>query len=209
MTLVVPRLLGDDEHMKRVMLLAALAACGGGDDSSATTDAATDGVATDAAIDAPPGGGFTLSSPMLAPGAMFAAENTCNGANTSPQLAWTPGPAGTLSYAVVLTDKSNNLTHWVIYDIPASATGLPANVEKVYAPTNVAGAHQTTSYQSTVRGYLGPCPPVEHTYELVVHALDAATLPGADMTTSRAIAIATIDQHRLGMAALSGTYKQP
>jgi phosphatidylethanolamine-binding protein (PEBP) family uncharacterized protein len=119
---------------------------------------------------------------------------------------------GALSYAVVLTDKSfNNLVHWVIYDVPASATGLPAAVEKTYAPTNVMGAHQTTSYQSTARGYLGPCPPIgggPHTYEFAVYGVDVATLPGASMTTTRPEAVALIMQHMKAKATLTGTYER-
>ena len=61
-----------------------------------------------------------------------------------------------------------------------------------------------------MRGYLGPCPPVLHTYEFAVHALDVATLPGAMMNTNRAQAIAIIDMHRIGMPALlTGMYMQP
>lgn len=142
--------------MKRIVLVL-LAACGGGSDPKAT-DAAIDGTTVDAAVDAPPAGAFTVTSPMLAAGALFDAANTCDGANTSPQLVWTAGPTGTMSYAVVFTDKTNALIHWIIYDIPASATGLPADVQKAYMPSNVTGAKQTLSYQN-VRGYLGPCPP--------------------------------------------------
>ena len=189
----------------RAWVLVVVAACGGGD-SNPAVDAAIDGKSIDAAPDAPAGGSFALASPMLAPNATFDAANTCNGANTSPQLTWTSPPAGTLGYAVVLTDKTINLVHWVIYDVPGSATGLPANVDKLYMPANVAGAHQTTSYQAATRGYLGPCPPSPHTYEFVVHALDVAALPGATMATTRDQAIAIINQHRLGMASLVGMY---
>ncbi len=194
--------------MKRIALVV-LVGCGGGSDSPAV-DAATDGTTSiDAAIDAPMQGSFAVSSPMLAPGAMFNAANTCNGANTSPQLVWTAGPAGTLSYSVVFTDKSNNLIHWIIYDIPASATGLPANVEKTYMPANVAGAKQPVSFQAAVRGYLGPCPPNLHTYEFVVYAMNVATLPGATMASTRAQLEPIIKANDIGMAALSGTYQQP
>jgi Raf kinase inhibitor-like YbhB/YbcL family protein len=195
--------------MKR-LLFGLLAACGGSG-SDTPTDAATDGTAiVDSAVDAPPSGSIALTSPTITMGAMFPAMHTCTGpGNTSPQLTWTAGPAGTLSYAVIFTDKSNNLIHWIIYDIPASATGLPANVQKAYAPNNVTGAKQTDSYQAGMRGYLGPCPPNQHTYELVVYALDVATLPGVTMASTRADVSPVILQHDLAMGALSGTYKQP
>src|SRR5262245_14110296 len=129
--------------MKRLAFLLLVASCGG-NDNPGQVDAAVDGPGTtpDSAVDAPPNmGAFTLTSPVLTEGATIMAVNACTGANTSPQLDWSGNNMNAMSYAVVLTDKSNNLVHWVIYDIPGSATGLPANVEKVYAPTNVAGAH--------------------------------------------------------------------
>lgn len=193
----------------RSLVLGLLVACGGGG-STNPSDAPglqDTGVGDTIGVDVL-GGSFALSSPMLAPNAAFDPANTCTGVDTSPQLDWQNAPAGTQSFAVVLTDKSNNLTHWVIYDIPAAATGLPANVEKAFAPTNVAGAHQTTSFQANVRGYLGPCPPVQHTYEFAVFAINAATLPGATMQTTRAQATAAIAANQLGTATLTGTYQQ-
>ena len=196
--------------MRPILLFALLAACGG--ESAPAIDAP--GNEVDApGIDAPgpdaPAGAFAITSPMLVEGASFDAANTCNGANTSPQLDWAGAPAGAQSFAIVFTDKSNNLIHWVIYDIPVAATGLPANVEKVFEPANVPGAHQTTSFAGGVRGYLGPCPPSLHTYEFALFAIDAATLPGATMQTNRGEAKALIDQNQLGTATLTGTYVQP
>jgi phosphatidylethanolamine-binding protein (PEBP) family uncharacterized protein len=80
-----------------------------------------------------------------------------------------------------------------------------------YQPPSVAGARQTTSFDNATRGYLGPCPPKPstHTYELALHALDVATLPTADLTTTRAQAVALIAAHELGVAKLTGTYSQP
>jgi Raf kinase inhibitor-like YbhB/YbcL family protein len=202
--------------MKRFAFLLLVAACGGDDSSSSQNDAAVDGAGsntTDAApnIDAPSGGLFTLTSPVLTEGATIMAVNTCDGANSSPMLAWTGNAIGALSFAVVLTDKSNNLVHWVIYDIPASAAGLPAAVEKTYAPASVQGAHQTASYQATTRGYLGPCPPTNggaHTYEFAAYGIDVATLPGTSMMTDRPTAVALITQHMTAKATLTGMYER-
>ena len=195
--------------MKRLAIAFLVASCGGDDSTPAQGDAAVDGAtAVDASVDAPSQGTFTLTSPMLAPSAAIAMANTCDGANTSPELTWTGNAMGALSYAVVFTDTNNDLVHWVIYDIPATATGLPANVQKAYAPNNVAGAHQTQSYQA-VRGYLGPCPPAQdgaHIYEFAVYGLDVATLPGTTMATTRAQAVPLILQHQTAKATLTGMY---
>ena len=191
----------------RSFLLASvvLAACSS-NGKPAEIDAAviSDGpIGVDVPVDAL---GLTLSSPVLTEGGVIDPQYSCAGANTSPQLSWSGSAAGTLSYAVVLTDKSNNLVHAAIYDIAASATGLPANVEKAYAPTNVAGAHQPLAYDNATRGYLGPCPGTQHTYEFALYALDVATLPGASTTTTRAQAVALIQMHDLASSTLTGTY---
>ena len=195
--------------MKRLAMLLVVVGCGGDDNPNpGQADASID-----SPVDSQGGIGdsmrlFTLTSPMLTEGAAIAAANTCDGANTSPQLEWSGNAMNAQSYAIVFTDTSNMLVHWVIYDIPASATGLPANVEKVYAPTNVPGAHQTASYQATVRGYLGPCPPAgpPHVYEFAVYGLNVATLPGTSMTTTRAQAVPMIMQYMTARATLTGMY---
>jgi len=183
-----------------------LTGCGGGD--SAKPDAASK------IPDAPPAGGLTLTSSAFAEGGAIPIASTCKdpaNVNSSPQLSWTGAPSGTMSFAVVLTDLSLTppLVHWVIYDIPASATGLPANVEKAYAPANVAGTHQTASYDNQTRGYLGPCPPAKHTYQFEVYALLAATLPGTTMQTTRNEAVPTITALEIAHATLKGTFTPP
>lgn len=192
-----------------VLLVTGCGSSGGGGDDTVDHDAAVDSPKADAEGTDAPETTFTLTSPSLTEGGVFDAAFTCNGANTSPQLVWSNPPAGTLGFAVELVDKTFPLIHWVIYDIPGSATGLPAGVEKVYAPTNVSGAHQTLGYNNTTRGYLGPCPPDTHTYEFQVYALDVATLPGTSMSTTRMTADTAIKAHDLGSAILSGTYTPP
>ncbi|MGE0401892.1 MAG: YbhB/YbcL family Raf kinase inhibitor-like protein [Kofleriaceae bacterium] len=131
--------------------------------------------------------------------------------NQSPALAWTNPPAGTMSFALVFTDIFNPQSpflHSVMFDIPATVTELPANVEKAYAPTNVPGAHQTLGYNGSTRGYLGPCPQNgNHIYEFAIYALPTATLAGATMTTSLMSAATMIKANNLGVAKLTGTHQ--
>lgn len=190
--------------MKHILLLGlVLAGCSS--NSAKTVDAAAqDGAASDT-----PGASLAVTSSAFTEGRTIPVVDTCSGANTSPPLAWTGAPGGTLSFAVVLTDLSITLTHWVIYDISATTTGLPASVENVYAPNNVAGAHQTVSVHAPTVGYYGPCPsrpPPVHTYQFAVYALDTATLPGVSAQSTPQEAIAEIQAHRLGSGTLTGTY---
>jgi len=183
--------------MQRLLWLGALAACG--DNPAATPPDANyphDGFPAS----------FSITSPTLADGNQFPDAHTCRGSNTSPQLDWTGGPPAQ-SFAVVMVNVSYfDQAHWMIYDIPATATGLPASVERTYAPARVAGAHQTTSYEPGVYGYLGPCSQFQDTYRFSVYALDVAALPGVTDATSIDDAIAALEPHELGSAGLIGGF---
>ncbi len=196
----------------RAMLLFLVACTGSAPASQGAVDAAA--ARPDAPAgprDAPPPGAFALTSAMLTDAGNFPAANTCDGANTAPAFAWVNPPANTLSFALVLTDTSITLTHAVTYDIPATATALPAALAKIYAPADPAGTHQAPSISNTP-GYSGPCPPqgqAAHVYEFTLYALDVATLPGTDMTTSRDTLTPLIAQHMLGKVTLTSSYKRP
>jgi Raf kinase inhibitor-like YbhB/YbcL family protein len=167
----------------------------------------TDGSTGDGRSDAPTGdGGMTLTSTGFTEGAMILSDFTCAGTNVSPPLQWTPGPPGTLSYAVIFTDRSPPpLIHSIIYDIPASVTSLPMNVEKVANPTVPAGAKQVRGYDNSTYGYLGPCPNgALHNYEFSVRAIDVAALPGVMTTSTRAVVEPVINMHTLASGLLNG-----
>lgn len=200
--------------MRALLPLLLLAACGDDGGSSITADAPSGDVdaatSGDAGTDAPPAGTMTLTSTAYAEGGVIPSAQACvgkGGMNKSPPLAFGGAPAGTQSFAVVLTDKTNNLVHSAIYDIPAATLALPADVDKVYAPPDVAGAHQTASY-SGLRGYDGPCPPNTHTYQLKLYALSTATVPGATMATTKE-QLVTLLATNLGSATLTATFTPP
>lgn len=199
----------------------ALVACGGGSGDDTADDTGDDTGDDTADVDAPAGapdaphadaaeGQITLTSTAFSEGDVIPVDNSCHGDDLSPELTWSGGPVAQ-SYAVVFTDISDDtpFIHSVIYDIDGSATGLPADVDKVYAPPDVPGAHQTLAYDGSTRGYRGPCPGKMHTYEFRVYALDEATLPGATMTTSRTQAVGLIQAHDLADGVLTGTFTPP
>lgn len=174
---------------------------GGGSTSGATSSTASGSSSSTGGMAA-----FALTSTGFTEGMPIPPKYACAGANGSPDLTWTPGPTGTLSYAVVLTDKSNNLLHWVIWDIPGATTSLPASVENKANPADPAGSKQVKSYDNKTFGYLGPCPPNMHTYEFAVFALDVATLPNVTTASTRAQVDAEILKHDLATTTLTGTY---
>ena len=76
---------------------------------------------------------LTLKSPAFTNGGEIPAVHTCEGKDASPALEWSGVPAGAKSLALVVDDpdapdpKAPRMTwvHWVLYDIPADAKGLP------------------------------------------------------------------------------------
>jgi phosphatidylethanolamine-binding protein (PEBP) family uncharacterized protein len=117
-----------------------------------------------------------------------------------------------MSYAIVFTDKSNGLVHSGIYDIPATITSLPMNVEKVAMPSNVPGAKQVQPYSTKVapNGYAGPCPgPTEHTYEFMLYAVGITPLPGITTSQKGADLVTALQPHDLATTTLTGKAKTP
>ncbi|MET0343179.1 MAG: YbhB/YbcL family Raf kinase inhibitor-like protein, partial [Polyangiales bacterium] len=155
------------------------------------------GVRTSDASTAP----FALTSSVVKDGELLPNGARCKG--ESPPLTWTPGPAGTKSYALVFQDLVNNYYHWVIYDIPATERGLPGNVQKVAAPAVPSGAKQAPNY-SGARAYDGPCFPIggERAYAFKVYALDVATLPAVTGNAAAGF-VSAIEAHDLASATLN------
>jgi hypothetical protein len=126
---------------------------------------------------------MTVTSPTMKTGETMPRDYTPDGKNLSPPLQWTDVPAGTRSFAVFCEDHAVGnpppFVHWVIYNIPGTATGLPEGLPIDPAapmPAAIAGATQGLSGFGRARAiYRGPAPPPgkPHQYRFVVYALNA------------------------------------
>jgi Raf kinase inhibitor-like YbhB/YbcL family protein len=135
------------------------------------------------------GGAFELTSTVVENDAMLPAMYRCaslfGDPGPSPPLAWTAGPAGTMSYTLVFKDTSPAGTlgmgtfHWVIKNIPMATAMLPMQVAIGAMPANVAGATQVTNGISDV-GYRGPCGGMND-YTFTLYAVNKASI---DATTA-------------------------
>ncbi|MEJ7729673.1 MAG: YbhB/YbcL family Raf kinase inhibitor-like protein [Polyangiaceae bacterium] len=152
---------------------------------------------------------FSIGSPAFGDGEMIPEVHEClsgGGDNVSPQLTWTPGPAGTMSYAVIMRylDFRGGFLHWVIWDIPASALGLPQGVEGVFEPDDPAGAKQAPFNANTI-GYYGPCSPQStNTYQFTVYAIPTVTLDGLDDNSTKMEAATVIEGAAIASVAFAG-----
>jgi len=155
-------------------------------------------------------GAFALTSPAFTDGGKLptsAAYNLmgCGGNNVAPVLNWTGAPNGTKSYAVTMHDPDAKAPggwwHWVVFNIPATATGLDAAKNAM-----VPWVDGTTSFKA--RGYGGPCPPpgAPHHYNFIIYALDAPTLSGVSGNTTGPELLQAMQGHVLGKTELTGMY---
>jgi Raf kinase inhibitor-like YbhB/YbcL family protein len=134
--------------------------------------------------------GFSLHSSDIKDGkfsnAQFLSKSYgfgCSGGNISPQLSWKNVPAGTKSFVLTIYDRDAptgfGWVHWVVANIPASVTSLPAGITS--DGRNLPSGALQTRTDFGVPGYGGPCPPPgsEHRYEITLIALSIAKLPSA------------------------------
>ncbi len=158
--------------------------------------------------------------------------------NVNIGVRWTAGPEGTQSYALVMVDEDvpvdfsnankENVTlpasqprrpfyHWVLTNIPANVTAIPAGAEsnstqpKTPGKTSygVAAINDYSSGDVVHGGYDGPCPPWNderlHHYYIRVYALDVPTIQGVEKMEGSE-AMKAIEPHIIASGQLVGTY---
>ncbi len=141
--------------------------------------------------------------------------NTAYGDNVSIDLSWSNLPEGTVQLALVCDDPvvpmPSPFVHWVAYNIPATAPGLPAGMSTDSVVTGVAGLEGMINGVNGLRrtGYFGPRPPVDgklHAYHYRLYALDAAL--DLEEGLNKEQLLEAIDGHVLGTGMLMGHYER-
>ena len=154
---------------------------------------------------------LALTSPVFNQDGAIPKLYTCQDKNISPALAWSGLPAGTKSLALIVDDPDApdpaapkmTWVHWVLYNIPTSATGLAEAVAPAALPSGTREG--TNDWKRT--GYGGPCPPIgRHRYFHKLYALDTV-LPDLKLPTKTALEKA-MQGHVLAKVELMGTYQK-
>src|SRR5262245_7172121 len=134
------------------------------------------------------GGGLVtiaVTSTSFADGAEIPAKYT-GAQGVSPQLSWSGAPAATAAYVLIMHDVDvaipagslhNDITHWVVWNIPASTTSIPEG-----------GPVPTGANQVSMRGpqYMGPAPPPGHPFHHYIFEIYALNAPLDAAGTTRA-----------------------
>jgi hypothetical protein len=142
---------------------------------------------------------FTPNSTV--PLAMVARD--CGGKNISPALAWSGAPPRTKSFALIVHDpdapRPGGFDHWVLYDLPATATHVETGAQ--------LDARETGRNGTGATGYYGPCPPPgkTHHYLFTLYALDIAGVGAASPLDAQALRD-RVRGHVLSEATLTGLY---
>jgi Raf kinase inhibitor-like YbhB/YbcL family protein len=142
-------------------------------------------------------------------GGEIARKFTCDGGESSPELAWTAPPPATKSFALIVVDRDSpfgySFVHWVLYDIPAEKRELAEGLPKQDQLPD--GSRQGQNDFDKI-GYAGPpCPPAgEHRYVFALYALDSRlNLPAG---ATRKQVENTLKDHILARGELIGRYRR-
>src|SRR5688572_14196668 len=134
----------------------------------------------------PDGGDIPVKFSQAAPG-------VAAGEGLSPAISWANAPAGTQSFFLNMRDMdvarnktTDDQAHWVVWNIPATATSLPEGVPK--GPKLANGAYQFSATGQMYRGPGAGAAGTKHHYMFELYALDTVidVQPAADAFETRA-----------------------
>ena len=154
---------------------------------------------------------LTLKSPAFSTSGTIPSKYTCDGDETSPPLEWTGVPDRAMSLALVVDDPDapdpaapkRRFVHWVLYNVPPDARGLPEGAGGTKLPP---GAREGAN-DFHKSGYGGPCPPIgRHRYVFTLYALDTS-LTGLD-SPSKGDLEAAMKGHVIEQAEAIATYER-
>jgi hypothetical protein len=157
----------------------------------------------------PDGGQIPVKFSQAAPGA-------APGEGTSPAISWSNPPAGTQSFMLNMHDMdvarnrtTDDQAHWVVWNVPPTATGLQEGVPK--GSQLADGSYQISATGPVYRGPGAPANGPPHHYMFELYALDTKldVKPTADAFETRANVFKAMQGHVLGKAVYGGLFRRP
>ena len=150
---------------------------------------------------------LVITSSAFSEGQAIPERYTCDGPDVSPDLAWSGVPEAAGSLALICDDPDAPMgtwVHWVLFNIPVEAEGLPAEISPDATLENGA-CHGINDFRKL--GYGGPCPPGgTHRYFFKLYALDA--MLELDSGITKSALLGAMEGHVLAEGQLMGTYSR-
>ncbi|WP_460970970.1 YbhB/YbcL family Raf kinase inhibitor-like protein [Spirosoma migulaei] len=121
---------------------------------------------------------ITLSSLSFPPNGDLPVDCSCRGKEVSPALMWETSEPAVKSYVILTTDYDVpspafsvfNLSHWVIYNLPASVRSIPEAVSS--EQMQMLGGKIGKNSMGNLT-FIAACPPVgRHAYVFRIYALN-------------------------------------
>src|SRR5215469_3217484 len=121
---------------------------------------------------------LTLVTTAWPDGGMIPLRYSQAGPEISPAIQWSAPPAGTASFVLTFHDadamaannSTDDLLHWMLWNIPATSTGLPQNMPDGFELPD--GTRQISVSGSRFRGPGASATGPIHHYVLELYALD-------------------------------------
>ena len=135
----------------------------------------------------------------------------------SPELKWSQVPPGTQSFVLLMHDpepvlnkgSKMDITHWLIWNVPGTSTGLSEGVAQGELPD---GSRQVSLRSNAYMGPGAPPGPYHH-YTFELYALDTKLdVPQGtpqEAAATRTAVINAMDGHVLGKAVLVARFHRP
>ena len=159
---------------------------------------------------------MTLTTTAWPDGDPIPVKYTQAGEQVSPALTWTNTPANTVSFVLHMHDPdvarnktTDTQVHWLVWNIPGTATGLPEGVPQGAELPD--GSRQISATGPVYRGPGAPATGPMHHYTFEIYALDAKLdVPaGTDAFETRAAVMKAMQGHILGKAVYVGLFRRP
>jgi Raf kinase inhibitor-like YbhB/YbcL family protein len=160
---------------------------------------------------------MTLSIVSRPDGGQVPVKHTQAGDEISPAMTWSGAPDGVASYVLIVHDVdaavgpgTDDILHWMLWNIPATATGLPERV-----PRGAQLPDGTRQISATGPNYRGPGAPAAgppHHYVFELFGLDTTLdVPavGASPPQTRAAVVGAMAGHIRGKAVYVGLFRRP
>ena len=132
-------------------------------------------------------------------------------------LSWSGAPDSTRSFVLLVHDAdaaigdgTDDLLHWMVWNIPGNATSLPEGVPQGAQAAN--GMRQISGTGPYYRGPAAPATGPAHHYVFELFALDAmvnVAPTGMSPPLTRREVMAAMASHIRGKGVLVGLYKRP